>query len=65
MLEPAPAGGAPAAAAGAEGATKSVPAPQCHNLITEPVVFVTRVEYANLFHTSTGTRARGGGSALL
>ena len=32
------------------------PAPRCF-VINEPVVFVTRVEYANLFHTTTGARA--------
>ena len=31
-----------------------VPAPSCKLVVTEPVVFVTRVEYANLFHTTTG-----------
>ena len=34
----------------AKGAT----ARECTNLITDPVIFITRVEYANLFHTTTG-----------
>jgi glycoprotein 2-beta-D-xylosyltransferase len=31
----------------------SRPGVACKKIITEPVIFVTRVEYANLFHTST------------
>jgi glycoprotein 2-beta-D-xylosyltransferase len=27
----------------------------CSRIVTQPTMFITRVEYANLFHTSTGT----------
>ncbi len=34
--------------------TTTGPVPACSRVIHQPVIFVTRVEYANLFHTTTG-----------
>ena len=44
----------PLPAEGVTEGTATEKAPVCHTVVTEPVIIVTRVEYANLFHTSTG-----------